>query len=414
MIEYSRALAIALRGAKPLPTEILQLTDCLGRVLAQEVTARHDIPNFDNSAMDGFGVIAADIMGATQAQPVTLELRGEVCAGSVLRPSVKPGTTVRLLTGGRVPPGVDGVVIQEHCTAGRKRVKVCCPVDVGENIRRQGEEYRKGDCVFKPGVAVSPPVLGMLAAFGYPKLRVFRLPQVSLVITGSELLIPGERLRPGMIYDSNSFSLSAALFAMGITDVKVLRLGDDRAVLRRKFLSALKKSDLVIAAGGVSVGQYDYVKTVFSKLGVETAYWQVAIKPGKPNYLGIPAKNTGYRCQEVFGLPGNPVAAMLSFERLVKPALLKMMGRKKSNPISLTARLTRKLKKKAGREEWVRALVSEGHGGLKVSPASGQGSHMIGGLAKANCIIVFPAGQTELPASDEVRVVLLDWNNSWQ
>lgn len=417
MIAFQEALDNILQHAPALASQRLSLEEARGRFLAQPIQARHDLPPFDQSAMDGYGVRVEDVAGASERTPASLELAGAVRAGDPGQRGISAGQAVRLLTGAKVPRGVEAVVMQECCQQKDGRLLVQRPVKPGENIRRQGEEFAKGAAVLPAGLAITPPVIGLLASLGYAQVMVHRQPRVALVVTGSELLAPGEPLRAGKIRDANSYALAAALEELGIPPVLRLRVPDDRRQMRRDLARALRAADVIIAAGGVSVGDHDHVKGILADLGVETVHWQVAIKPGKPNYFGLcrpsrqarSSNHSGQRERLIFGLPGNPVAALLSFQQFVRPALLRLMGAQASGPFSLTARLTAAVRKKPGRLEWVRGRLGHCDGLWTVTPTVGQESHMLGGLACADCLIRFPAEQSSLAEGETVTVEVLSW-----
>ncbi len=412
MIGFDEALEAILQRVKPLPRERARLEACLGRVLAEPVKARFDLPRFDQSAMDGFGVRVADIESATSDSPVRLTVSESIYAGDSASRRLRPGTAAKILTGSRTPSGVEAVVMKEYCEEDGDSVLVGRPAKPGENIRRRGEEFCKGDCALGKGARITPPVVGLLATFGRASVWVHRRPKVTVAVTGNEIVEPGQRLKASHIYDANSYALAAALADIGIDGCTVLRLRDDRKTLRKRLARALETSDVLITAGGVSVGDRDYVKATLEELGVKTVFWRVAIKPGKPNYFGV-FGGKGRANRLAFGLPGNPVSALASYHQLVAPALFKMMGRTPQDKVRLQAVLDTDLRKKAGRLEWVRGVVRTCETGLVVTAVRGQGSHMLSGLATANCLIILPQHGTRFSKGDQVEVELLDWGGQW-
>lgn len=412
MIAYDEALSIVLSQAHPLGIQRVELDHLLGHVLAEPVFCPIDLPNFDNSAVDGFGVRVSDVESATDTDPVALKLLGIIRAGDFQDIEVVPGTAVKILTGAPIPKGVEAVVMQEYSRAFNGIVHLSRPAKMGENIRRKGEEFQKGQEVLHSGARITPPTLGLLASLGYPSFRVYYKPTVAIVVTGNELVPPGMTLQPGQIYESNSYSLIAALKAAGVDNCIVRWAKDDKESLRQELSNALENADIVITTGGVSVGECDYVKEILIDLHVESHFWKVAIKPGKPVYFGSLSNSQTPFKKLVFGLPGNPVAMLLTFQLLAKPALLKMMGVEESDSFKIVACLTHDLRKKPGRLEFVRGIVSSQNGKLSVKPAIGQGSHMLGGLSQANCLIQFPAEESHLPAGEKVEVELLNWSDS--
>ncbi len=411
MIDYQQALLKVLAHVQPLPRKRVKLEDAAGYALAQKISARDDLPLFDRSAMDGFAIRRADVGGATAKAPVKLTLIGTIYTGERNRPRVKPGTAVKIMTGAAVPDGADTVVKKEHCAESDSQVAVKKAVTMGENIRRRGGEFEKGTAILPLGVRITPPVVGLLATCGYARVFVYPKPKISLVVTGNELVPPGQRLRRGQIYDANSYALAAALLEFGIAASSIVWLKDDKSILKRGLARALRSSDMIIASGGVSVGDRDYVKDIFEELGVETVFWRVAVKPGKPTYFGIyrPAAGKKHSHKLVFGLPGNPVSVLVTFRQYVKPALRRLMGVPNDQRIFLPATLQQPLRKKTPRLEWVRGVLSVRRGKLVVVPTTGQESHMLGGLARANCLIEFPRRETSLDKNSTVNVELLNW-----
>jgi len=408
MIPFEKALSLVLRHTKVLPAECVEIRRSAGAVLAKPLRARWGLPRFDQSAVDGFAVRSVDVAEADSSRRVRLKLEGEVRAGERPPPGrLRPGTAVKIFTGAPIPPGTDAVVMKEFCRESKGAVLIGRAVRSGENIRRKGEEAKRGAVLLEAGCIVTPPVAGLLAGFGISEVTVHRRPEVSILATGDELAAPGEPLARGRIYDSNSPALEAAVLALGFPVVSVGRVRDRLGDLERALKQAFEKSDVVLTAGGVSVGEYDFVRTAASRLGVRTIFWRVAMKPGKPNFFGVGSRRR--RRVYLFGLPGNPVAVLVSFHQFVKPALFKLSGRPESVPAKVQAELTETIRKKVGRLEWVRGRLSGPPEALTVTPTRGQGSHMLSGLSTADCLIEFPAEASECKAGDTVRVVPLRW-----
>ncbi len=405
MIGYPDALAQVISRARAMPVESVPIHRALGQVLAGDVVAPFPIPPFSSSAADGYAVRLRDVAGATAKHPVTLRLAAEVQAGDPAPARLKPVQAIRIYTGAPVPPGVDAIVMQERVQRSGGFVTFVSAVRKGDNIRRRGAEFRKGRTVLRRGIPVTPPVLGLLATLGCRHVRVYRKPRVAIVITGNELRSPGRALPDGAIYDSNSPALAASLAAVGLPPVLKLRARDSSREIRAAFVRALAAADVVISAGGVSVGDHDLVRDVCHSIGIRQVFWRVAIKPGKPNFFGTKGKKL------CFGVPGNPVAALLSFQLLVRPALLAMMGTTSGTALRLTARMEVGAAKKAGRAEFLRAtLRKDEQGELLAKPVRGQDSHMLGGLATADCLVHFPERASELKAGEKVTVTLLQWS----
>ena len=405
MLEFNEALERISRHVRRLLPVKLPLGETLGFVLAEDIRAKESIPLFDSSSVDGFAVRVQDIRDASAEQPVQLPVQSTVSAGFTAPQSLKPFHTIKIMTGAVLPKRTDAVVMKEFVKNKGDSILVASAIKEGSNLRRRGEEFSKEEIVFSKGTLVTPPVIGMCATLGLASLKVYRKPVVALVITGNEVRSPSSRLRRGQIRDSNSFALAAALESAGITPSLVSHAPDDRDMIAKVFARALKKADVVVSAGGVSVGDFDYVKQVLNDLRVKTIFWRVAMKPGKPNYFGTRGKKL------VFGLPGNPVSAMVSLEMLVMPALRKMMGFHVTDAASHDAVIEFDLKRSGGRTEFVRAFVScSGDGRFTVEPAAGQGSHMVGGLARANCLIVLPKEGENILKGETVSIRFLSWN----
>lgn len=405
MLDFDEALEKILKHTKRLPAVKTSVAESLGRVLATETKTREPIPRFDSSSVDGFAVRTADIKDASKENPVRLPLQGIRQAGTSRPVALKPGRTLKIMTGALLPKKTDAVVMKEHVTINGEIVEFTLPAREGENVRRKGEEFTSGGIVLPRGTVVTPPVVGMLATLGFTSIKAYRAPRVALIVTGNELRTPSGTLRVGEIRDSNSYALAAALRAVGISPTLVLHVPDSREQISKAFARALKKADVVVSAGGVSVGDFDFVKEVLNDLRVKTVFWRVAMKPGKPNYFGT----RGARL--VFGLPGNPVSALVSFEMLVMPALRKMMGIHSFEMLNSSATLESDVRKRAGRIEFVRAIASRSSDGrLTVRPVEGQGSHMVGGLAAANCLIIFPKESELINKGDVVAIRMLSWN----
>lgn len=417
LLSLEAAQQAILAETPVLGARAIRVDRALGAVLAEDIATRYPIPRFDNSAADGYGVRLADVENTSSEHPASLHLRGTLAAGSRANQRIKAGEALKIMTGAPVPPGIDAVVMREYCQeslvidhgAECRHVSVTRPARAGENIRRAGEEFVKGSVVLKAGTRITPPVIGLLTSLGHTTCKVYRRPSVGLLITGNELVRPGRPLLPGKIYDSNSYALKAALQELGIEKISVYRLGDTALATQRTLTQALKWHDVVISVGGISVGDFDFVKEVAETLGIETRFWGIALKPGKPMYFGLYPRKS--RPRLIFGLPGNPVSALVTYQQLVQPALMKMIGRSSPYHETITATLTMPLQKKPGRLELARGCLSISEDGqtAHVTPTHGQDSHMMGGLAEANGLIHFPAEATELAAGAAVLVDRLLW-----
>jgi len=405
MIDFEKAIDLILENTPAPRIETRSISDSLGFVLAEDIRARESIPLFDSSAMDGFAVFCSDVEGASEENPVTIPLQGEVRAGDQSETTLKENHAIRIMTGAPAPNGAEAVVMKEYVNDLGNAIEVKRSAKHGENIRRRGEEIKEGDKALLTGEILTPPAIGLIATLGYETIKLFKRPSVALIVTGDELQSPGSELKPGMIRDSNSFAISAALKTMGIKVACTSWIKDQQQDLEHAFESGLEQADILITVGGVSVGDYDYVKDTAARQGIETVFWRVAIKPGKPNLFGKRDDKL------VFGLPGNPVSAMVSFLQFVRPAIRKLTGIKEPLAVLKTARLKADLKKKPKRMEFIRGVACRNSDDeLEVTPVSLQGSHMISGLAKANCLIHFPTKESKLEKDCFVKIELIEWS----
>jgi len=377
-------------------TERLDLRQALDRVLAEALVADLNVPAHDNAAMDGFALNARDL-------PVqgTRELRvvGDSFAGHPYAGVCGLGDCVRIMTGAVVPEGTDTVVPVEHVEpVGREAIRIDGRTRAGDNVRAAGEDIRAGQTVLAPGRRITSADLGLIASLGIAQVSVMRRLRVAFFSTGDELRSIGDPLRPGEIYDSNRYTLYAMLAHQHCepTDFGVVR--DDPAALRAALAAAAREHDVIITSGGVSVGEADHVRRVLAEVG-DVAFWKVEMKPGRPLTFGHVGRAV------FFGLPGNPVATMVTFSQFVQPALQRMAGEIPSQPLSLRAVSSSFLKKRAGRTEYQRGILSQaGDGSLRVCKTGQQGSGVLTSMSRANCFIVLPADQTQVEPGTEVIV----------
>lgn len=376
MLSYKQALEKILKHSFTLKAKLLALRTALGLVVAKDIFSQEPFPSFDNSAVDGYAISVPK--GSDPFGP--LKIQGEVRAGEILKQGLKPGHAVRIFTGAPVPKGTQAVVMQEHTERMNGHITLLKLLKSNDNIRFRGEDFQSGTILVKKGTLLGPTHLALLAAVGYKKVPVYPPVKISILTTGSELLKAGEKLKPGKIHDSNSVLLKTMVKQVGGVVVSCSRVGDDpreiRSAVRRGF-----KSDLFIISGGVSVGAYDFVKEVLRDEGVREIFWKVDIKPGKPLFFG--EKNRTL----VFGLPGNPVSAFVTFEEFVKPALFKMMGKNHEREKEKIEGSLTKPFQNGSRLHFVRVHYAKGKRGYAVTPLKGQGSHMIGSLAASNGIL---------------------------
>jgi len=405
MIAYEEARSIVLDTAKPLLVERLPLDKLLHRVLAENIVTPFPLPRFDNSSVDGYALRSVEYRNASVEAPIALSVLNTIHAGDDGKVSLPVAKAFRIMTGAPVPAGVDAVIMREEVESA-DGFFIRRPVRKGENIRFRGEELPEGATVLASGTVVTPPVVGMLATLGISAASVYESPRVTVIVTGDELRPVGERLAAGQIYDANGPALVAALRAIGIKNVRLRFALDNISALRKVVNTALSHSNVIITVGGVSVGDRDYIREVSRELGVRELFWRVAIKPGKPLYYGVAEAE---RQTLFFGLPGNPVAALVTFDLFVKPAIRQMMGYPAEPDLNWAVRLTTTLRKQAGRLEFVRGFVTENGSSRSVVPVKGQESHMLSGLAAANCLIVFPKDETVIEAGTVVEIMPLHW-----
>jgi molybdopterin molybdotransferase len=417
MISYQTALRCLLKHSMPLGTELVELRAAAGRFLAHAVRASIDLPRFDQSQVDGYGVRAADVRGASPRQPVRLRCAGLIRAGDWERRKLRPGDAYKILTGAPVAPGIEAIVMQEDCEEAGDNILVRRAVRPGQHMRYRGEEYRRGQVLLSAGALMTPPAMGLLAAIGHSHCWVYRRPRIGLLITGSELARPGAALRPGQVYESNSTSLRAALRTLGLGQIRVRRCRDQLRQINRALLDLARDCDVIVTVGGVSVGKFDLVRAAAEEVGVTPVFWRVAVKPGMPLFLGTwrqhrkieTGRKRAARSLCLIGLPGNPVSALVCFHQFVRPALLKMLGSPQPIGKLWPAVSEAGLTKKPGRLEWVRARLKPGYRQLKAKPTQGQSSHMLGGLAHANALLIFPARESKMASGANIRIQLLSW-----
>ena len=390
-----------LAGLEPLDPITLPLADSHGCVLAEDVVARWPLPSFDNSSMDGYAVIASDVSSAAEASPVTLTVIDDVPAGSRADVALRPGCAVRIMTGAPIPSGTDCIVPVEVTDAGTDSVEIRERVAPGSYIRRAGEDVIIGDVVVRAGTLLSSRQLAVIAAVGKGHVVVYPRPRVAVLSTGSELVEPGTPLSKGMISDSNSFLLVSAANEAGAQAYRVPPVPDDAEAFSAAISDQLHRADLILTSGGVSMGAYDTVKEAFSSYGT-VEFTKVAMHPGMPQGHGVVGESDDERIP-VITLPGNPVSSYISFQNFVRPAINKLRGLGSTDRPRLAAEVTKPLDSPQSKRQFARGrFLDDG----RVEPVGGgQGSHVIGGLAQADCLIVIPEGVAHVNAGDTVDVV---------
>jgi molybdopterin molybdotransferase len=392
--------AVLARVAAPLPAEPVALEEALGRVLAADVVAGEDVPAFDNSAMDGFAVRAADTDGAGPGSPVALRVASESRAGAPAKRRLEAGEAFRISTGGMLPEGADAVVRVEEVTEADGSISFELDVSPGRDIRRAGEDIRSGDAILSPGTVLDAAELGVLASLAVPEPRCARRPRLALVSTGDELLGPDEPMRPGGVRNSNAHTLPALARAAGAEVVSNERCPDDPDGTREALAEALE-ADVAVVCGGVSVGPHDHVKAAYRALGAEQVFWGVALRPGRPTWFG-----DGEGGVLAFGLPGNPVSAFVTFVLFVRPALRALAGADTALDTA-TATLAADVPRLRKRDQAVRCGLELTDDGWIATPTGPQASHILTSMLGADALAVVEAGPEPAPAGARVQVELL-------
>lgn len=409
-LTVKEALSAVLNGVKILGEEIVPLPDALGRVLTRPVVAQDSLPPFANSSMDGYVLRAADIAEATRENPAVLRVVADVAAGSPTDKEVTPGTAARIMTGAPLPPGADAVIPVEDTNEPWRnperplpeKIEIRRSVQAGDYVRLPGEDIVAGQEVLPVGHVVRPQEIGVLASLGVSEVGVVRRPKVGVLATGDELIPVEEPLSPGKIRNSNGYTQAAQVRAMGAIAVDLGVAADTEADVWEKLAQGLMAGvDLFISSAGVSVGAYDVVKAVLEAEG-NVGFWRVRMRPGKPlafgTFKGIP----------YLGLPGNPVSAMVSFERFARPAILKMSGRTDLERPAVDVVMVEEIHSD-GRESYIRAIVKRDGNSYTAVTTGGQGSHLMTSLVKANALVVVPEGVKFVGIGERLKALMIDW-----
>ncbi len=404
------ALTLVLSGVQKLPAEQVPLLDALGRVLAEPVVAHDSLPPFANSSMDGYALRAADISGASIADPAALSVVADIAAGTVSNIPLSLGSAARIMTGAPMPDGADAVIPVEDTNEPWRNAERPLPaeiliyreVEIGAYVRHIGEDIQAGQEVMLPGHLLRPQEIGVLASLGVSQVRVHRRPRVGVLSTGDELIDVEAPLTPGKIRNSNSYAQAAQVLSLGADLVSLGVARDTEDQVRAKLQVGLDAGvDLLVSSAGVSVGAYDVVKSVLEQEG-NVSFWRVRMRPGKPlafgSYHGVP----------FLGLPGNPVSAMVSFERFVRPSIRKMAGHTALDRHQVTV-IAQDHQYSDGRESYVRARVTKTDQGYLAYSTGSQGSHVMTSLVKANALMIIPEGVTEVAVGDQLQAMMIDW-----
>lgn len=410
-LTVAQALEAVLAGVSVLPAERVPLSDALGRVLTEPVVAQDSLPPFANSSMDGYAVRAADLSGVTTEKPRRLQVVADIAAGLVTEVAVGPGQAARIMTGAPLPAGADAVVPVEDTNEqwrGAERplpatIQIYRAVHPGDYVRHVGEDIQAGQAVLAAGHQLRPQEIGVLASLGVATVAVIRRPRVAILSTGDELISVEQPLAPGKIRNSNSYAQAAQVQALGAQPIILGIARDTEADVRSRLQAGLEAGvDLFVSSAGVSVGAYDVVRAVLEAEGA-FGFWRVRMRPGKPlafgRYGGIP----------YLGLPGNPVSALVSFERFARAAIRKMAGHTQFDRPQIPVRLVEAIHSD-GRESYVRGIVSRAAAGHYQARTTGsQGSHIMTSLVNANALLIIPEGVTFVAAGDELFAWMLDW-----
>jgi molybdopterin molybdotransferase len=393
LLTIAEARELVLNAIQRLDTEVLPVAGARDRVLAEDLRAAGDVPPFPCSAMDGYAVLP----GPAERR---LTLVGESRAGTPATDPLREGQAIRISTGAAIPAGATAVIPQENVSVqdGEREIATHAPVHESDNVRHAGEDMRAGDTILRAGCVLGAAELGAAVAAGAGQLTVSRRPRVQVLSTGDELKAPGEPLGPGEIHNSNGPMLVALAEHQGAQCPPPNRLPDDRAATEAGLASALETADVVIISGGVSVGPHDHVKPALAKLEVEQVFWRVALQPGKPTWFGRRGSKL------VFGLPGNPVSAVVTFALFVRPALAALQGRAPERLLESEAVLATAVPRNHDREQAVRVRLERQNGRLVATPNGPQGSHIVTSLLGADALALIAAGEGEVPAGATVTL----------
>lgn len=418
MFPAHQAAQLILDLTQPLDSqrdiEQIPLASANGRILATSVSGRQDFPYWDNSAMDGYAVRYADVANCTTENPVTLEIIEEIPAGSVPQKTVQPGQTARILTGSMLPNGADTIVIQEETQRQGNSVTILAAPRPQAFVRHRAEFYTAGAPLLPAGVLLTAPDIAVLATAQCTQVPVYRRPRVAILSTGDELVAPDQPLQPGQIVDSNQYALAALVASTGAEPIPLGVIPDHPATIKQTIAHAITTADMVLSSGGVSVGDYDYIDRILAELGAEIHIRAVAVKPGKPLTVATFSEHPDATPTPLpilyFGLPGNPVSALVTFWRFVQPALRKLAGLAADwHPAFVQGRATQELHSDGKRETYLWGQVKLVNGEFEFHLAGG--SHSSGNLinlAQTNALAVVPIGQTVIAAGAAVQIMLLD------
>lgn len=407
MINIEKAKNIILKNSLLLETETVKILSSLDRVLGEDIYSPVDISPFNNSAMDGYALLADDTRGATEANPIVLKIIEDIPAGYVGKNKITRGKAARIMTGAPIPEGADAVMMVEYTeTIGvdaKQQVRIFEEAQKNSNIREKGEDIKKGDFAIPKGKIIRPQEIGMMAALNISEVKVIRIPKVAIISTGDELVDIGKDITPGKIRDVNSYALQAMVYKCGGIPVCLGIARDKKEKLQKKILAAIegpKRCDALIISGGVSVGTYDLVKNVLLELGFEEKFWKVAIKPGKPILFGM-INNI-----PVFGLPGNPGACIVTFDNFVRPAVLKMMGKTDFSKKIVEVICDETITKHDNRKQYISVEVFKKDSRYFAKSSGSQSSAVISSFVRADGLLIIPEDVNQVKKGEKVVVEL--------
>lgn len=402
MISVNDALKTILDATDRLPFRVQPIADCAGFILDEDVVSEENVPSFDNSAMDGYAVIASDIHAASREHPVLLNVIDIVQAGKVSKKTLENGQAIQIMTGAPIPKGSDAVVMIEQTEKTQDgKVKVFSPVLKNESLRWAGDDIRKGAIVYKKGRLLKPYDIGFLASIGRPAVRVIPRPRIAILSTGDELIEMDQPLSPGKIRTSNNFTLQSLIRERGV-EVIDLGIAQDTLEDTNEKLQKAFSADIILTSGGVSMGEFDFVREALKNIGVDIKFWKVKQKPGKPLVFGT------HDTKLFFGLPGNPVSSVVCFELFVIPAMKKMSGMTDLEPCRIRAESEETISKKPGLRYFLRGIVKNENGRFRVSATKNQSSGAMSSFSEANCLIDIPEEKENVLPGETLSVILLD------
>ncbi len=408
MLKFNEAKKILLKNICRLPTVKSRLNeDILNTVLAENIISQENIPNYDNSAMDGYAVKSTDTK-----KSILLKIIGEVKAGDIFFKKLKNGGAVKIMTGAPIPKGADAVVMVENtekqCEVESKKwkVKILKPVKDGENIRKAGEDIKRGEMILKSGAVLNPAQIGLLASIGKTEIKIVKIPKIAIITTGDEIVDASvKKLPKGKVRNSNLWTLTTLIKRDGAIPIQFGTVPDNLSKIKSAVKKAIAISDAVIISAGISVGEYDFVRVVLKQVGAKFLIFQVAIKPGKPFAF------SKIRNVPIFSLPGNPVSTMVTYEELVRPAILKMMGKQPTSLLTVKAIIQNDIYKKPGRKEFIRGFFTQKAKKIFVKSVGAPGSGILKSMSKANCLIVLDEQTTSVKKGSSVNIEILNPKN---